>query len=95
MDTINISITTRQTKVINQLMTRYGYANRSEFFRSLLRVLIRRPELIKETEDNLVFKSPPTRSAAKVLADFRKCGKYSKAFLKDLERGLKDSSYFK
>lgn len=95
MQTINISVTTTQTKTINTMMRQHGYANRSEFFRSLLRLVENRPEIIEETADDLIFKSPPTRSVAKVMSDFRKCGKYNSAFLKDLERGLRDSTYFK
>lgn len=47
-------------------------------------------QLLKED----VFASPPTRSVKKVIESFTKTGLYNKNFLKDLEKGLKRSSYF-
>lgn len=41
-----------------------------------------------------LFASPPEKSAKKVLAEFKKIGLYSKAFLKDLASGLNRSNYF-
>lgn len=41
-----------------------------------------------------LFASPPEKKTKKVLAEFKKTGLYSKAFLKDLAAGLKNSSYF-
>lgn len=40
------------------------------------------------------FVSPDTKSAAGVLKSFKKTRKYSKEFLKDLEEGLRESTYF-
>ena len=42
-----------------------------------------------------LFLSPPTKNANVVISAFSQTGKYHKAFLKDLENGLKRSSYFK
>lgn len=44
--------------------------------------------------DDLVLEAPEARNAAEVLTSFSKTKKYSKAFLKDLEKGLKRSKYF-
>lgn len=40
------------------------------------------------------FVEPPTKDPKKIIKEFGKTGLYSKEFLKSLERGLKDSSYF-
>ncbi len=50
-------------------------------------------EVIEGRED--IFSSPPTKDPKEVVKAFRKTGKYSSAFLKSLERGLKRSSYSK
>jgi hypothetical protein len=41
-----------------------------------------------------IFLPPPVRSRKQVMKEFRATKKYSPAFLKDLEEGLKRSSYF-
>jgi len=38
--------------------------------------------------------TPPEKSAKRVVAEFKKTGKYSKEFLLSLEKGLGRSSYF-
>ena len=40
------------------------------------------------------FVPPPTKQVPEVMKELRKTGKYNQAFLKSLERGLKDSKYF-
>ena len=42
-----------------------------------------------------LFSPPFTRDAKEVMRAFRATGKYRKDFLKDLEKGLKRSSYFR
>lgn len=48
-------------------------------------------KLIKEEED--IF-SPPPRNIKEIIREFKEIGIYSPEFIKDLERGLKRSSYF-
>ncbi|KKQ08904.1 hypothetical protein A3E66_04705 [Candidatus Daviesbacteria bacterium RIFCSPHIGHO2_12_FULL_37_16] len=93
MKTVNISLTEQQTQMVDQAVNELGFANRSEFFRTLLRVFNRKPEVISDIED-FPMKGPSTKSAKEVLEGFKKVGKYSKGFLKDLEEGLRDSDYF-
>ncbi len=93
MKTVNISLTQDQFEGVEALTKRMGYANRSEFFRSLLRYALRKPEVFESEE--IVLEAPPTRSRSKIMSEFRATEKYSEAFLKDLDEGLKDSSYFK
>ncbi len=92
MRTVNISLTENQSKIVDQAVDRLGFANRSEFFRSLLRFFIRKPEIVQEID--FPMKSPNTKSARKVLESFKQTGKYSDEFLQDLEEGLRDSRYF-
>ncbi len=48
-------------------------------------------QLLKED----IFTSPPTRSIREVVKSFRATGKYTRGFLKSLEKGLGRSSYFR
>ena len=41
-----------------------------------------------------IFSPPPTKSVKNVIRAFRATKKYNRNFLKGLERGLKQSSYF-
>ena len=94
MKTINISVTGEQYSAIDNLVKEKGYANRSEFFRTLIRTVVKKPEVIEEP-DEFTFESPPTRSIKKMMKGFRDTEKYSEEFLKSLEDGLRRSSYFK
>src|SRR3989338_6376644 len=93
MKTVNISLTEDQTKMVDQAVVNLGFANRSEFFRSLLRVFNKKPEVLSDASD-FPMKSPDTKSAKKVMASFEATGKYTKGVLKDLEEGLKSSDFF-
>lgn len=93
MRTINISLTRDQFEAIERLNRRLGFANRSEFFRAILRFILKKPEIITEATA-FPFVSPDTRNRTKIIEGFKKTGKYSPGFLKDLEEGLKESSYF-
>lgn len=93
MSTVNISLPQKQVNLVDQLVATYGFANRSEFIRALLRFVSRQPETI-EKATVFPFVSPSSRSAKKILSAFRKTEKYSPAFLKDLKEGLESSSYF-
>lgn len=63
-------------------------------YRDLLEKKVKYDELRSLIAED-IFSPPPARSADYVLAEFAATGKYSAAFLKSLERGLKRSSYFK
>ncbi|MBI5356267.1 hypothetical protein HZB78_01495 [Candidatus Collierbacteria bacterium] len=94
MSTINISLPYEQVSFVDQLVANFGFANRSEFVRSLLRLITHRPELIK-TASTFPFVAPKERSVKKIMDGFRKTKRYSSAFLKDLQIGLSESNYFK
>lgn len=93
MSTINISLPQEQVSLVDKFVSAYGFANRSEFIRALLRFVNRQPQAIEEAVV-FPFVSPPTKSVGKIMAEFKKTKKYSPAFLKDLEAGLKSSNYF-
>jgi len=94
MSTINISLPYEQVGFVDKLVADYGFANRSEFVRSLLRLITHRPELV-ETASVFPFAAPQEKSVKKIMDGFRKTKKYSSAFLKDLRIGLSESNYFK
>ena len=95
MSTVNISLPEHQVSLIDTLISRYGYANRSEFFRSIIRMLIHKPEIVEQSIKFPFMPAPSNQSVKELIADFRKTKKYSQTFLKSLEAGLKRSNYFK
>ncbi|MEK9179158.1 MAG: ribbon-helix-helix domain-containing protein [Patescibacteria group bacterium] len=94
MTTVNISLTTDQAQLVERLTTSLGFANRSEFFRALLRRLSLSETVQKEIA-YWPFTSPVENNRTKILADFKNTKKYSTGFLKDLKEGLASSNYFK
>ena len=95
MSTINISLPQDQVTFIDSLVKRFGFSSRSEFVRSLLRFVRTKPHVLDIAATFPFISTPPNQSAKEVMVDFRKTKKYSKAFLKDLEDGLRESAYFK
>jgi len=93
MATVNISITNDQARFVDQISSRYKFGNRSELFRSLIRLIQHRPELINQAA-TFPFQIPSTKNQSEVLKDFVKTGLYSSEFIKDLENGIKESRYF-
>lgn len=93
MSTMNISIPQQQSASVDNLITKYGFANRSEFFRSLLRLVIHN-ETIIEQASVFPFVEPRSMLASEVVTAFTKTGAYSKEFLHDLEEGLSQSRSF-
>ena len=94
MSTINISLPEEQVTFIDSLVHRFRFANRSELVRSLLRLARAKPAILSDAATFPFTATPPNQSAGEVLTDFKKTKRYSPAFLKDLEEGLKESKYF-
>jgi metal-responsive CopG/Arc/MetJ family transcriptional regulator len=90
---MNISIPQQQSALVDSLIAKYGFANRSEFFRSLLRLVIHN-ETIIEQASTFPFIEPKSMLASEVVSVFTKTGSYSKEFLHDLEEGLSQSKSF-
>ena len=95
MSSVNISLPNSQVTLIDKLIDRYGFANRSEFFRSLLRLVVHKPEIIGKATEFPFIPTPAHQSVKEIISDFRKTKKYSKEFLQDLKQGLRESKYFK
>ena len=53
-----------------------------------------RYEYIRQMMEKNLFAPPPVKNARKVIGELRKTKLYSRGFLKDLEKGLRRSSYF-
>ena len=59
MRTINISVTENQQEFVDSLVARLGFANRSEFFRTVIRRIKVNPEVIDEPK---IIKLSPVAS---------------------------------
>lgn len=93
MSTISLSLSEKQLTIIDEMIARYGFNNRSEFFRALLRLVAQKPDIAK-TAAVFPFIKPSSKSVTTIINDFKKTNKYPDAFLADLEKGLKSSNYF-
>lgn len=93
MSTINISLPEEQVGLIDRMVSTYGFANRSEFIRAILRFLFHKEEILEKVAV-FPFVSPKEKSIKKILTGFRKTKKYSPGFLKELKEGLEESDYF-
>lgn len=94
MRNININVTTEQAELIDKTAQQQGFANRSEFFRSLLRyVFLHSPQLLNKL-DSVTFEEPPTKNANYIISELKKTGKYSRQFIDSMSVGLKQSEYF-
>ncbi|MBU1110765.1 ribbon-helix-helix domain-containing protein [Patescibacteria group bacterium] len=93
MSSVSISLPTKQLTSVDKLVEEYGFANRSEFLRSALRLMLYNPTLV-ERAATFPFVAPQEYSVKKIMADFKKTKKYPSRFLKDLEEGLKESDFF-
>lgn len=93
MSTINISLPAQQADIIDSMVSRYGFANRSEFIRSIIRLVIQQKDLVEKAAV-FPFVSPKRQPVKTIISAFLKTKRYSKEFLKDLEEGLSESDYF-
>lgn len=93
MSTINISLPAHQADVIDSMVSKYGFANRSEFIRSIIRLVIQQKDLVEKAAV-FPFVSPKRQPVKTIISAFSRTKRYSKEFLKDLEEGLSESDYF-
>lgn len=93
MKTVNISLTNDQYEGVMNLSKEMGFANRSELFRALLRYVLRKPEVLSETEE-LIFEPFKKLSIEAVEKDLRSSGKYNDDFIKSVTKGLKASKAY-
>ena len=93
MSTMNISITDDQAKLVDKLTQEYDFANHSEFFRAILRLISQKPTVLRDTApvEFVEFKKRPLEEIEeKMMAT----GKYSKRFVRSIIEGLKESSVY-
>ena len=94
MKNVNINLTAQQAKQVDESAETYGFANRSEFFRAILRyIFLHSPHILTEL-DAVTFEQPPVHDSAFMIAELAKSGKYNKAFIASVAKGLKKSEYF-
>jgi metal-responsive CopG/Arc/MetJ family transcriptional regulator len=93
MNTVNISLTHDQIELVDKLTKQYGFANRSEFFRAIIRKVTADSQ-VQEQITSWPFSSPSTKSSSKIVSAFEKTNRYSNNFLADLAEGLENSDYF-
>jgi len=90
---INISLPEPMAALIETAVASGKYSTKSEFFRSLLRLVIHN-ETIIEQASTFPFIEPKSMSASQVMNAFKNTGSYSNEFLEDLEEGLSQSTSF-
>lgn len=59
-----------------------------------LKNIAKRYELLRKAFTGTFFEEPSTSSRKSVMKSFKETGRYNEAFLKSLEAGLRDSSFF-
>jgi len=93
MSTVSLSLTDHQLSEIDRLSGVFGFENRSEFVRALLRMTLSDEALLKKSVV-FPFDVPSEKSAKKIIGEFKKTKRYSPEFLADLKEGLEESKYF-
>ncbi len=93
MTTVNVSLSQDQVTLIDRLTKKYGFTNRSEFFRSILRLLAHKPQVVSDAVD-FPFEPFIVRPLEEIEREFKKTGKYSASFIQSLIKGLAKSSLY-
>lgn len=88
MYTINISLPKQLYQRVDSIIKEEGFASRSEFFRTLIRVYGAlkgsQPELLEFT----------ARPLSEIEKEMKNTGKYNQQFIKSVVSGLKKSSVY-
>lgn len=94
MQTLSISLPQKLTTRVDTIIEEEGYASRSEFFRTLLRLYLQlsaRAEVVAEKPFFLPFKKRPLNEIRK---DLSRGGFYSQEFVNSVVEGLEKSSLY-
>jgi len=97
MQTINVSLPKKMSINVEKVIRKEGYASKSDFFRTLIRLYFYlKEDALSEVSNKkesffLPFEKKPI---AKIKQDFRKTGKYSEKFIQSVISGLKKSSVY-
>ena len=84
MSTLTISLPDQIAKKVDAETKHQGFATRSEFIRTLLRKYF--------AEDAMQFETYTPRPIEEIKLELAKTGKYSKAFIESVTKGLAKSS---
>lgn len=93
MDTLNISLPKKLSLKIDKIVEKEGYASKSEFFRTLLRLYLQLVE-IENKPAQPFFVTFKKRPLSKIKKELEKTGLYKKEFIKSVTAGLKKSSVY-
>lgn len=80
-------------KIVKLYITMQTITISREEYNTLLESKLKFDYLQQILKDDL-FSSPPTKNTDAIIAAFNQTGKYNKAFINSLKKGLKRSSYF-
>lgn len=94
MSTMNISVTDDQAKMVDDWVSLHDYANRSEFFRAVVRFLAQRPVILRDMSSDLKLEEFVKRPLPEIRRGLESTGKYSKKFIDEIIDGLKKSSIY-
>lgn len=93
MRTVNISLPKKLSVKVDEIIEEEGYASKSEFFRTLLRLYLQLIEI--EVKPIQPFFVPfEKRPLSKIRKELEKTGLYKKDFVKSVISGLKKSSLY-
>lgn len=95
MRTLNVNLTPEQARLVDESAKRFGFANRSEFLRAILRYIFFYSPSILVGLDRVPFEQPPNKNPEYFIAELKKTNKYNKAFIASVGRGFKKAKYFK
>jgi metal-responsive CopG/Arc/MetJ family transcriptional regulator len=93
METVNISLPEKLNQQITRAMKNEGYASRSEFFRTLIRLYFALKATDRTQQDSF-FTPFEKKSLSKVKKDLSSTGQYSSAFINSVVKGLGKSSLY-
>ena len=93
MKTLNISLPTKLSFKVDELVEEGGYASRSEFFRTLLRLYLQLTE-IKLASSMPFFVPFKKQPLSKVKKELKQTGLYKKEFIESVISGLSKSSLY-
>mgnify|MGYP001572798577 CR=1 FL=1 len=88
---MNISVTDDQAKMIDDWVFLHDYANRSEFFRSVVRFIAQKPVVLNDVSSGIQFEEFVKRPLPEMRKMLESSGKYNKKFINEIISGLKDS----
>lgn len=94
MQTLSISLPQKLTTRVDTIIEEEGYASRSEFFRTLLRLYLQlsaRAEVVAEKPFFLPFRKRPLDD---IRRDLSGSGSYSQEFVDSIVKGLEKSSVY-